>query len=104
MNLITIATNAPWGGSAADLNENFSRTNIEIEKLKLAIVSFKGYFSDLNSLKLAVPAPQPGDYAWVGTPFPGTVYKCQVAGVWQNSGEVPNTPTVDLNNWTQQDW
>lgn len=104
MDLKTIGTNAPWGNSATNLNTNFSQINIEVEKLKLAAVSFKGYFSDLNSLQLAVPSPQLGDYAWVGVPFPGIVYKCQTAGVWQNSGQVPTMPTVDLNNWAQQDW
>ena len=104
MDLLTIGTNAPWGGSAVNINENFSRLDVEVEKLKLATVSFKGYFSDLNSLMLAVPLPQLGDYAWVGSPFPGIVYKCQVAGQWVSTGQAPTVPSVDLNNWTQQDW
>ena len=104
MNLITISTNTSWGNSAADLNENFSRANIEIEKLKLATVSFKGYFADSSSLTAAVPLPVPGDYAWAGTPFPGTVYQCQTAGTWTNTGTAPDMPGVDLNNWNQTNW
>ena len=104
MDLKTISTNAPWGQSATDLNENFSRTGVEIEKLKVATVNNKGYFMDVASLTAAVPSPRPGDFAWVGTPFPGTVYKCQTAGTWINTGVVPDTPGVDLNNWSQTDW
>jgi len=104
MNLITINTNTPWGNSAADLNENFSRTNIEIEKLKLASIAFKGYFTDSTSLTNAIPMPIIGDFAWVGTPFPGTVYKCQTAGTWINTGTAPDTPAVNLDNWSQTNW
>ena len=104
MELRTVRTDASWGNSAADLNENFSRTNIEIEKLKLLSVAFKGYFTDSASLGSAVPSPVPGDYAWAGSPFPGTVYQCQTAGTWTNTGAVPDMSGVDLNNWNQADW
>jgi len=104
MDLKTIQTNAPWATGAGDINENFSRTNTEIEKLKVTIVNFKGYFTDIISLTAAVPSPKPGDYAWVGSPYPGVINKCVTGEVWQSTPEVPQTPNVDMNNWAKTNW
>ena len=104
MDLKAINGSGIWGTAAADINDNFSRTNIEVEKLKVATINHKGYFTDLPSLKAAVPSPKPGDSAWAGTPYPGTVYDCITAGTWRNTGAVPDTPSADLNNWIQTGW
>ena len=104
MDLKTIGTNAPWGSSAADLNTNFSKTNVEIEKLRNASFRDKGYFSTDALLKAAWPSPLKGDFARAGSPYPGTVWECKSAGTWVNTGVVPSVPAVDLNNWTQTDW
>ena len=104
MDLLAIGSNATWGNSAADLNENFSRTNVEIEKLRNASFRNKGYFSTEVLLKAAWPSPLKGDFAWAGSPYPGTVWECKVAGTWINTGVVPDVPQLDLNNWNQGDW
>ena len=104
MNLNEIKTNARWGDAATDINENFSRTNIEVEKLKNSTLRDKGYFSTDVLLKAAWPSPVRGDFAWAGSPYPGTVWECKVAGTWTNTGAVPAVPVVDLNNWSQTDW
>ena len=104
MNLNEIKTNAKWGDAAADINENFSRTNIEVEKLKNSTMRDKGYFSTESLLKGAHPLPVLGDFAWAGSPYPGTVWECMAAGTWVDTGVIPATPGVDLNNWDQTDW
>jgi hypothetical protein len=117
MDLKTIQAGGAWGTGATDINDNFSTTNVEIEKLKNSVVNFKGYYTDLTSLSALVPVPKAGDYAWVGTPYPGVVYKCQTAGTWTATTEVPSEQEVDLanyvtttqlqtalDNWDQTDW
>jgi hypothetical protein len=104
MDLINIQTGGTWGGAATGINENFSRTNIEVEKLKNATIRFKGYFSGPTELNATWPSPVVGDSAWAGSPYPGTVYECNVAGTWTNTGTIPETPSADLNNWNQSDW
>ncbi len=104
MDLNEIKTSGKWGDAATGINENFSRTNVEIEKLKNTTIRDKGYFSTLVYLKLAWPSPVKGDVAWVGSPYPGTVWECKLAGEWTDTSEVPEVPGVDLNNWSQTDW
>lgn len=104
MDLNLIQTNARWGDAATGINDNFSRTNVEIEKLRNATFRDKGYFSTIIQLNQAWPSPVVGDFAWVGTPFPGTVFECKQNGIWINTGVVPNIPAPDLNNWNQTAW
>jgi hypothetical protein len=104
MEFVTIQTSDKWGNAATDINDNFFRAGIEIDKLKDSTTRDKGYFSTLALLTAAWPDPEKGDVAWVGNPYPGTVYECQVAGTWVDTGVAPDTPAVDINNWTQGDW
>ena len=104
MDLNEIKTNGKWGDAAISINDNFSRTNVEIEKLKNSAIRDKGYFSTEASLKAAWPSPVKGDYAWAGSPYPGTAWGCDTAGTWTDTGIVPQTPSVDSNNWKQTDW
>ena len=104
MNLVTLSTDGQWGGAADDVNENFSRVNMEVERLRNATVNNKGYFTDVSLLIAAWPSPSAGDFAWAGSPFPGTVYECRVAGAWTDTGIVPDVPGVDINNWSKTNW
>ena len=104
MDLNNIPSTGKWSDSSAAINENFGKTNVEIEKLKDATTKDKGYFSTETALKAAWPSPSAGDTAWAGSPYPGTVYECETAGTWTNTGVVPEVPPVDLNNWEQTDW
>ena len=104
MDLNDITPTGPWSDAAGDINENFSKTNVEIEKLKTSTIRDKGYFQTEAALKVAWPDPVAGDTAWAGTPYPGTVYECQTAGTWTNTGQVPEVPGIDLNNWEKTDW
>jgi hypothetical protein len=49
----------------------------------------KGHYISSEALIAAVPNPLPGDYAFVGVPYPGTVYR-PVAGVWTDTEEIPD--------------
>jgi DNA-binding protein H-NS len=104
MNLNEIRTNGKWGDAATNINENFSRTNVEIEKMKNRTIRDKGYFSTEALLKAAWPSPVRGDFAWAGSPYPGTVWECGTAETWTNTGVIPDVPSADLNNWSQTDW
>ena len=61
-----------------------------IEEIKNTDPRFLKDFETEASLKAAYPKPLPGDSAWVGTPYPGTIYVCEVRGVWKNTGVAPD--------------
>lgn len=72
-----------WGTTTAGMIGNF------ISKIFAVYKFFKGYFSISQSLISKFPNPQEGWYAFVGTPWPGTVYECSHAGIWENTGVAP---------------
>lgn len=98
MELNTISNTGSWGNSANRLNENFSKVNTEVEKLKNATTKNKGYFTTEEALRAAYPTPTDGMYAWVGTPYPGTVYESK-NGAWTNTEQIPETETIDLTEY-----
>lgn len=68
-------------GEAADrLNNNFSKTSTELEKVKQNGIRNKGLFSTLKLLEEAVPSPVVGDWAVVGDTIPGPIYECKIKG------------------------
>lgn len=100
MELNTISNTGSWGNSANRLNENFSKVNTEVEKLKNATTKNKGYFTTEEALRAAYPTPADGMYAWVGTPYPGTVYE-STGGAWGDTGQEPDTESVNLNEYAK---
>lgn len=102
MELNTINNTGTWGNSANRLNENFSKVNTEIEKLKNATTKNKGYFTTEEALRAAYPTPTDGMYAWVGTPYPGTVYE-STGGAWADTGQVPDTELVNLAEYATKE-
>lgn len=98
MELNTISNTGSWGSSANRLNENFSKVNTEVEKLKNATTKNKGYFTTEEALRAAYPTPTDGMYAWVGTPYPGTVYE-STGGAWTDTEQVPDTESVNLDDY-----
>lgn len=70
MELNTINKTGTWSEAADRLNNNFSKTSTEVEKVKQNGIRNKGLFSTLESLEEAVPSPVVGDWAVVGdTPY-----------------------------------
>lgn len=102
MELNTINNTGSWGNSANRLNENFSKVNTEVEKLKNATTKNKGYFTTEEALRAAYPTPTDGMYAWVGTPYPGTVYESK-GGAWADTEQVPDTEYVNLAEYATKE-
>ncbi|WP_455498626.1 hypothetical protein [Coprobacter sp.] len=60
---------------------------------------FKGYFLNETLLRRKWPSPQVGDYAWVGTVYPGVLAECVTSEVWRLTETVPQIPSVDLADY-----
>lgn len=102
-NLSEIKVDSNWGQEAARINQNFQNMNTDLEKVKSSTSKFKGYFSSEDGLKSKYPSPQEGDTAWVGEPYPGTVYDVQVAGSWHNTEKNAETGQVNLEDYYSKD-
>lgn len=96
--LSQIKTDSNWGLEAPKLNQNFQNISTDILKLKNSTTRFKGYHTSEEGLKSKYSVPQSGDYAWVGTPYPGKVYDV-VNGQWHNTDQDPPAESVDLVNY-----
>jgi len=102
-NLSEIKKDSNWGDTASTLNSNFQKINVDLEKVKSATTKFRGYFTSETVLKQKYPSPQVGDTAYVGEPYPDTVYDVQVAGTWHNTGKAPDTDSVDLTDYARKE-
>ena len=74
------------------------------EDLKNVTTNFKGYHTALTALQTAYPQPQNEKdfFAWVGSPYPGTVYKVFAdGGAWTDTGEVPTQQEIDLAEYVK---
>ncbi len=56
-----------------------------------------GFFPSEEALKAAYPTPEVGMWASVGTTMPGTVWRCEVAGVWVNTEQTGGVDPTDVN-------
>ena len=92
-----------WSNAADIINENSSKINTEFIKLENATTKFKGFFTSLSQLQAAWPSPIVGDTAWVGETYPGVVYRCNVAGAWLATTDVPPSNTVNISEYATQD-
>lgn len=102
-NLSQILADSNWGQESARINQNFQNINTDLEKVKSATTKFKGYFTTEESLKNKFGSPKIGDTAWVGEPYPGTVYAVQTDGQWHNTGKGPDTGSVDLQDYAKKE-
>lgn len=96
--LSKIQTNTTWSDAANVINNNNDKINAELVALKSSTIKSKGYFIDFSSLSSSFPNPKDGETAWVGTPYPGYVYRAY-AGQWRNTGDVPSEQEVNLNDY-----
>lgn len=85
-----ILSDGRWGDVAAFINANFEKVRVELLKLRHAsILTFcKGYFSTESRFLEKYPTGKTGEYAFVGIPWPGTVYEWQDTA-WVNTGVTP---------------
>lgn len=56
------------------------------------------HFNTEAELNASRPNPSNGEQAWVGTPYPGTVWNV-VDGIWTDTTVVPDVNTVNLNSY-----
>ena len=97
MELNSINKTGTWSEAADRLNNNFSKTSTEVEKVKQNSVRNKGLFSRVEALQAAVPSPVVGDWAVVGATIPGPIYQCPKRGVWSETGTTGGGGSVDLS-------
>ena len=97
MELNTINKTGTWSEAADRLNNNFSKTSAEVEKVKQNGIRNEGVCSTLDSLKAAVPSPVVGDWAVGGDTLPGPIYQCTKRGVWSETGTTGGGGSVDLS-------
>ena len=90
MDLNKILSTGRWGDMAALVNTNFEKIRIELMKLRHgSILTFcKGYFSTEERFLTKFPTGKTGEYAFVGSPWPGTVWEW-IDSEWVDSGVVP---------------
>lgn len=97
MELNSINKTGTWSEAADRLNNNFSKTSTEVEKVKQNSVRNKGLFSTVEALQAAVPSPVVGDWAVVGDTIPGPIYQCTKRGVWSETGTTGGGGSADLS-------
>lgn len=102
-NISKVKTDSDWGTEASVINQNFQNVSADLEKVKSSTTKFKGYFTTEESLKNKFGSPKIGDTAWVGEPYPGIVYDVQTDGRWHNTSKVPDTGSVELQDYATRE-
>lgn len=95
MELNNIKSTDNWGTTTENLNSNFQKTSVEIEKIRYLTSNSKGLYANVEALRAAVPNPRNGDWAIVGTTVPGPLWAA-ANGVWTATGETGGVGNVDL--------
>ena len=98
MELENIKQNTVWNDAAESINSNFSKVDIEIEKLKNVTTRNKGYFKTLYDLQSAHPTTSSGSIAWVGTSYPFTLYRWD-GSAWVTDGTTGGDKNLDLSQY-----
>lgn len=88
-----------WSQAATDMNENFGKVSTEIEKLKNATTRNKGFFNTAAELTSSFKSAAMGDFAYVGTSYPLTIYRYDGLS-WVASEVVGGTPMLDSTSDT----
>ena len=85
MGLNNINSKSTWGQAASDINTNFTTISSDLNKVKNATTKNKGFFTSLSDLQSYVKQATVGDWAYVGTSYPLTIYKYN-GSIWVDSG------------------
>lgn len=101
MDLNEIKKQGNWNNISSDINSNFNKVNVAVTSLMEANIKFKGYYILLEDLLLKHPNSINGDTAWVGSPYPGTVYNYS-DNSWIDTRVVPEMGTVNLDNYVEK--
>ena len=97
MELNSINKTGTWSEAVDRLNNNFSKTSTEVEKVKQNSVRNKGLFSTEEALHAAIPSPVVGDSGCRVGYIPGPIYDCKIKGKWSPTGTTGGGGSVDLS-------
>lgn len=98
-NLNNVPSTGTFGGSINQVNQNFGLVKDAIENVEGRTIRSKGLFPTQAALTAAYPSPKVGDYAYVGSSLPATIYDCEVEGTWHNTQQQGGSESVPLNNY-----
>ena len=98
-NLNNVPSTGTFGGSINQVNQNFGLVKDAIENVEGRTIRSKGLFPTQAALIAAYPSPKVGDYAYVGSSLPATIYDCEVEGTWHNTQQQGGSESVPLNNY-----
>lgn len=96
--LNTIPQEGTWGTAATLLNHNFVAIEQEITSLLNSTIKEKGYFTSLESLKVAYPIVPEGSVAYIGTSSPFKLYRYYM-GTWQDTGLTGGPDGVNVTDF-----
>lgn len=98
--LNNVPSTGTFGNSINQVNQNFGLVKGAIENLEGRTIRSKGLFPTQTALTAAYPSPKVGDYAYVGSGLPATIYDCLVEGTWHNTGQTGGSETIDLSAYS----
>ena len=98
-NLNNVPSTGTFGGSINQVNQNFGLVKDAIENVEGRTIRSKGLFPTQAALTAAYPSPKVGDYAYVGSSLPATIYDCEVEGIWHNTQQQGGSESVPLNDY-----
>lgn len=98
--LNNVPSTGTFGNSINLVNQNFGLVKGAIENVEGRTIRSKGLFPTQAALTAAYPSPKVGDYAYVGSSLPATVYDCLVEGTWHNTGQTGGSETIDLGAYS----
>lgn len=98
--LNNVPSTGTFGNSMNQVNQNFGLVKGAIENVEGRTIRSKGLFPTQAALTAAYPSPKVGDYAYVGSGLPATIYDCLVEGTWHNTGQTGGSETIDLGAYS----
>ena len=91
-----------WQDAAEKINDNFNLTGAKVDELSKKTDKNKGLFTTLENLKESFPTPVDGDWAYVGTSLPATIYTAK-DGIWSASGGTGGGSDITLTDYLQSE-
>ena len=101
-NLNNIPAQGNFGNFANILNQNFNTIKVAIGQVEYSTTKCRGMYASETALGNVVSSPKVGDWALVGQSFPATIYVCNTAGTWTNSGNTYSGDNVSFNDYVTQ--
>lgn len=97
-NFTTVQSQGTFGQSVAQINENFLLVKTALGEVQYETRKNKGLFATSADLSAAIPVPENGDWALVGSSFPAAIYVAE-NGSWSDTGNTYGGDSVDLTGY-----